>query len=98
MKAHLSRKYKGKVAEKILDHLDLSVPLDYTQYIDMLERLLNFGQEKLKRIAFNVFNFNNDRYICVFDLYSIMKLYESDDKVFVEAYSYDICRLIAYLD
>ncbi len=29
LKAHLSRKYKGKVAEKILEHLDLSVPLDF---------------------------------------------------------------------
>jgi len=98
MKAHLSRKYKGKVAEKILEHLDLSVPLDFSQYLDLLEKLMNFGQDKLKRIAFNVYNFNDDRYVCQLDLYSIMKLYEGDDQVFVAAYSYDICKLIAYLD
>jgi len=27
----------------------------------MLEKLLNFGQEKLKKMAFNVFDFNDDR-------------------------------------
>ncbi len=59
---------------------------------------MNFGQDKLKRIAFNVFNFNNDRYLCQLDLYSIMKMYEGDDQVFVNAYSYDICKLIAFLD
>ena len=64
----------------------------------MLEKLLNFGQDKLKKTAFNVFDFNDDRSICQLDLYSIMKMYESDDIVFVNAYSYDICKLIAYLD
>lgn len=98
MKAHLSRKYKGRVAEKILEHLDLSVPLDFGQYLDMLEKLMNFGQDKLKRVAFNVYNYNGDRYVCQLDLYSIMKLYEGDDQVFVAAYSYDICKLIAFLD
>jgi len=29
MKAHLSRKYKGRVAEKIVQYMDFSVPLDY---------------------------------------------------------------------
>lgn len=43
MKAHLSRKYKGKVADKILQHLDFSVPLEYPAYCDLLEKLLNFG-------------------------------------------------------
>jgi hypothetical protein len=41
MKAHLSRKYKGKIAEKIQTFLDISMPLDYNAYIDMLERMLN---------------------------------------------------------
>lgn len=29
LKAHLSRKYKGKVAEKILSFFDISVPLEF---------------------------------------------------------------------
>lgn len=52
----------------------------------------------MKRIAFTVFDFSDDRSVCQLDLYSIMKMYESDDQVFVNAYSYDICKLIAYLD
>lgn len=64
MKAHLSKKYKGKVAEKILRHLDFSMPLDYNAYIDMLEKLLNFKKDKLKRIVFQVFDYNDDNSIC----------------------------------
>lgn len=98
MKAHLSKKYKGRVAEKILQHLDFSIPLDFNAYIDLLEKLLNFIPDRLKRIAFNVLDFNDDRSICQLDLYAIMKLYENDDQIFVNAYSYDICKLIAFLD
>ena len=98
MKAHLSRQYKGRIAEKIIHQLDFSLPLSFDAYIELLEKLLNFTPLKLKKIAFNVLNFNDDKYICQLDLYSIMKLYESDDQVFVNAYSYDICKLTAYLD
>ncbi len=98
MKAYLSKKYKGKVAEKILAVLDLSISQDFNAYCDMLERLLNITPDKLKRMTFNVYNFNEDRTICDLDLYAIMKLYENDDEVFVEAYSYDICILSAVLD
>ena len=64
MKAHLSKKYKGKIAEKVLTYLDLSMPLDYTGFCDMLEKLLNVVPDKLKRMAFNVFDFNEDKFIC----------------------------------
>jgi Ca2+-binding EF-hand superfamily protein len=64
MKAHLSKKYKGKIAEKILSSLDFSMPLDFNGFIDMLERLLNISQDKLRRIAFNVFDFSEDKFIC----------------------------------
>lgn len=43
MKAHLSRRYKGKVAEKIMQYLDFSVPLEFGAFVDLLEKLLNFG-------------------------------------------------------
>lgn len=49
-------------------------------------------------MTFNAFDFNDDRYICQLDLYSMLKMYEGDDQVFVSAYSYDICKLTAYLD
>lgn len=64
MKAHLSKKYKGKIAEKVLTYLDLSMPLDYNGFCDMLEKLLNVVPDKLKRMAFNVFDFNEDKFIC----------------------------------
>lgn len=41
LKAYLSKKYKGKVAEKILQPMDLSVPLEFGQYCEMLEKFMN---------------------------------------------------------
>jgi hypothetical protein len=41
MKAYLSKKYKGKIAEKILHFFDFSVPLEFNIYCDMLEKLMN---------------------------------------------------------
>ena len=64
MKAYLSKKYKGKVAEKILQFFDLSVPMDFTQYVELLEKMLNFQGDRLKRMAFTVFDFNEDKQIC----------------------------------
>lgn len=58
MKAYLSKKYKGKIAEKIIPFLDLSIPLDFNSYCETIEKLLNLSQDKLKRMAFNVFDFN----------------------------------------
>jgi len=79
MKAFLSKKYKGKVAKQIIAHLDFSVPLDLGGYVDMLEKLLNLGLDRLKRMAFNSFDFNEDGRVCELDLYAIMKTYESED-------------------
>jgi PP-loop superfamily ATP-utilizing enzyme len=42
MKAYLSKKYKGKIAEKILVFLDIQVALDFNSYIDLIEKLINF--------------------------------------------------------
>lgn len=98
MKAYLSKRYKGKVGEKVLQVLDLSVPLDFSSYCDMLERLLNYQQDKLKAMTFKVFDYNEDRQICQLDLYSVMKMYENDDQVFVEAFSFDTCKISAYLN
>jgi hypothetical protein len=63
MKAHLSRQYKGRIAEKILNQLDFTVALSFDGYIELLEKLMNFVPQKLKKIAFNVFNFNDDKFI-----------------------------------
>jgi Ca2+-binding EF-hand superfamily protein len=66
LKALLSRKYKGRVADKIL-HLfssDMNTVLDFNQWIELLESLLNFRKDRLMRMVFNVFDFNDDNGVC----------------------------------
>ena len=99
MKAILSQKYKGKVAEKIMSLFssDLIVPLEYCKWIDLIEQLLNSKKAKLQWMAFNVLDFNEDDHVCQLDMFSIMKMYENEDDVFVKAYSHDICKIVAAL-
>ena len=43
LRAHLSKRYKGQVAEKIIQGLDLGTkPIDLDDYTDILENLINF--------------------------------------------------------
>lgn len=100
LKALLSRKYKGKVAEKIL-HLfssDMNTAVEYGQWLDLMESLLNFKRDKLMRIVFAVFDYNEDHGVCQPDMFALMKLYENDDEVFIKAYSHDFCKIVAALE
>ena len=61
LRAYLSKRYKGPVAEKIINGIGMTVPLEFEEYIEMIEKLLNYTPEKLMRMAFNVFDFNEDK-------------------------------------
>ena len=50
------------------------------------------------RIAFDVFDFNQDRVICELDTYSVMQMFQDDDEVFVSAFSRDLCTIGKSLD
>lgn len=92
----LSKKYKGRVGEKILGLFssDMSVPVDFSQWLDLIESLLNFKRDRLLKMAFHVLDFNDDGAVCMLDLYSIMKLYENDEEVFIKAYAHDFCHVV----
>lgn len=100
LKAWLSKKYKGKVAEKILSlfQSEMNVPLDFATWIDLLETLLNQYKERLKWVAFNVFDYNEDKQICQLDMYALMKIYENDDDVFINGYVNDIIKVVETLN
>ena len=76
MKAFLSKKYKGKIADRLIRQMDFSVPLEFNKYCDMLEKIMNKQPDKLKKMAFESFNFNEDNTVCELDLYALMKTYE----------------------
>ena len=70
------------------------VALDYNGWIDLLEDLLNFKSEILKRAIFNVYDYNEDKSICNLDLFAIMQLYENDEEVFINSISHDLCKIV----
>jgi hypothetical protein len=60
-------------------------------FCDMLEKLLNYKPDKLFKMAFDVYNYNDDKHVCYLDLFSMMKLYEQEDEIFIKAFSFDYC-------
>jgi Ca2+-binding EF-hand superfamily protein len=87
MKAFLSRRFKGRIAQCITKGLDIYNTVNLESYCQIWEDLLNHNPEKLLKIAFQSFDFNKDKYICELDLYSIMKIYEAEDHVCVDSFS-----------
>ena len=94
LRAHLSKRYKGPIAEKILAGIGMGTAgLEFDDYVEMMEKLLNYAPEKLVRLGFNVFDFDEDKHIDELDMYAIMRTYEDDEDVFVGAFSYDLCTI-----
>lgn len=73
----------------------MNVPVEFSQWLDLLESLLNFKRDRLLKMAFHVLDFNDDGAVCMLDLYSIMKLYENDEDVFIKGYAHDFCQVVA---
>lgn len=44
-------------------------------------------------MAFNIYDFDQNRFICEFDLYTLFKTYEHEDDLFIRAYSPDMALL-----
>ena len=79
LRAHLSKRYKGQVAEKIIQGLDLGLkPLDLNEYVDAIENLINFKKEQLLMIGFNIFDVDEDDKIDQLDLFALTKTYDED--------------------
>ena len=93
LKAFLSQRYKGYVAQRIVQFFDFSTNFDYDKFIDEIETLLNLRSEVLLKMAFSIYDFDQNKFICELDLYTLLKTYEHDDDLFIKAYSSDISTL-----
>ena len=98
LKAFLSSKYRGYVAHRMVQIFDFASGLDFNKYIDFIELLINFKQVTLQKLAFNIYDFDQDNFICELDLYTILKTYEHDDDLFISAYSPDISKIEATIN
>ena len=77
---------------------EFSIAQDFHQYCDLIEKLLNTETDRLLRIAFDVYDFNQDKLICELDSYTNMQTFSDDDEVFLAAFSYDLCIIGETLD
>ena len=51
-------------------------PLDLEEYVVFFENLINFQQEKLLRISFCIFDFDEDGKIDELDLFALTRIYD----------------------
>ena len=50
------------------------------------------------KIAFDVYDFNQDKLICELDMYTNLQNTKDDDEVFMAAFSFDLCLIGEALD
>jgi hypothetical protein len=88
--AYLSRRYKGPVAKIIAQFFDFSTNYEYDSFLDEMENFMNYKKDTLKKMAFSIYDFDQDQNICSLDLYTFFKNYEHDDDCFFKALSRDL--------
>lgn len=70
LKAAIARRYRASIADKVIQKFpDLSTPQDFDQYCDIIEKMLNQENDRLWRIAFNVYDYNSNKIIDDLDTY-----------------------------
>jgi Ca2+-binding EF-hand superfamily protein len=66
---------KSFVAEKFCQSLDFTLPtMEYSLYLEQMDVLINKDPIKLLKLAFDVFDFNQDGFIDEIDIFCVMKL------------------------
>lgn len=69
--------------------------MDFDYFVDVFERFMNSHLDKLKKMIHSIFDYNFDKYICELDIYSFIKVYESDNsEFFMQVYIDDIIKII----
>ncbi len=58
LKAFLSQKYKGYVAQRVVQFFDFSTNYDYEKFIDEIENFLNYRRDTLMKMAFSIYDFD----------------------------------------
>ena len=67
----------------------MAMPFEY--FCDVIERVLNLHQDKVKKLCYLIYDFNLDRLVCELDIYSFIKIYDQDNSdFFMSCYMQDI--------
>ena len=98
MLAYLSRRYKAHVAKRMVAFFDFSTNYEYEAFLEEIENMMNFKKDTLRKLAFNIYDFNQDQYVCELDLYTFIKNYDyrenkEDDPMFFKAFFKDLNKI-----
>lgn len=61
--------------------------------MEELEVMINFKRDLLKKIAFQIYDFDQDQHICNLDLYRILKDFKDDDECITNAFAPDLALI-----
>ena len=100
LRAAISRRFKAVIAEKVVSKFpEFQNAQEFEQFCDIIEKALNQdNDDRLWKIAFEIFDFNQDRVVCELDTYTLLQTFQDDDEVFLAAFSNDLCVLGAALE
>lgn len=89
--AYLSRRYKSLIARIITKIFDFNTNYDYESFLEEIEDFMNFKKDTLKKLAFQIYDFDNDHNVCELDLYTYVKNFRGDDDgLFLQVYAQDL--------
>jgi Ca2+-binding EF-hand superfamily protein/phage pi2 protein 07 len=76
-KEFLNLRYPAEMTEVMLRWLYHGLSVNFEGWVQDMQKFINFSQEKHARVAFELFDFNRDRYICTADAFHIISLNNS---------------------
>jgi len=87
LKVYLIKIYNSVIAEKVIKHFADAFskgPITFDLFCDYFNTLINFKfgdehHEKLLKMGFAVYDFNDDKSICELDIVSFLKSSENDE-------------------
>ena len=73
LRAAISRRFNGAIAEKVVSKMpEFQNPQEFESYIELIEKIINFEPDRLFKMAFDVYDFNQDKLICELDTFTNM--------------------------
>ena len=75
LKAFLAIRYKGHIAQRIVKFFDFRTAIDFDNFIDQIEVMMNQKNDNLFKMGFKIFDFDDDGVISELDLYAVLKVY-----------------------
>lgn len=77
-KSYLSERYPIEIVEKMMKSVDLSSPVSIEDYCTEIDKFLSIPDEKQLYFCFELYDLNNDKYICYSDIYKLLCLQNGD--------------------